>query len=619
MRNPTNHSFNQLLNATTADEIIPALIQCRWEAAGNEGKSPHLTTSKLWYALPSELDYFANIRGALDGEWERWQSMAYSYLFQCFRAIGLDVQAIPIEQWHIMSDIERNQAVYFVWENDALLFSETPDWIKEILSRDSFTRVADITAEVKRVFTDKYTETQRQCAHFEQLYINLSSLIHYVTQHFTRRIPEHIPEHMRPTTDEERKEVYLLLMNEKLERIHSFWKFCYKKKNSLSHPLVPFIRAWLTEQTAKHINKEYDRTHTVAVLRSGSLGSIRDVVLDMDGAGQSPVIIPNSEQIQASQLTLWEAENDSILPDYLPYHILWDGRSKKTTKSGAVSHGVRIADEAFFPLEKGETKVELKFDLGMLLRAFHPDLKEVQISDNRGKYLKYIINGLHEVQYLGWECTTEGGTGLWVPVKMPNNFMPSIRSADDFAVRMTVTLPESPTYNGLMAEKYPLRLTGKRSLLQRNALRTSYWIFDHFGTVNGALRNPTRPAAVWDDDGNLLNKAGKKIFERGKPIKEPYHPRAVKELGREDDEDAIKQYPPLSSADLLKACYPLGYPQGEKAKYLKRAKAAWEALEKEDFIRIDWSPDGWRIMPSDRHLQAHRGLRKAIEESKKKS
>ena len=249
MRNPTDRSFNQLLNATTADEIIPTMTQCCWEADGSEGESPHLTTSKLWYALPSELDYCANIRGALDREWERWQSMAYSYLFDCFRAIGLDVQAIPIEQWDIMGDMERNQAVYFVWENNALLFSETPDWIKEILSIDNFTRAADITAEAKRAFTDKYTETQRQCAHFDQLYIDLSSLIHYVTQHFTRRIPEHIPEHMRPTTDEERKEVYLLLMNEKLERIHSFWKFCYEKKNFLSHPFVPFIKAWLQQQS----------------------------------------------------------------------------------------------------------------------------------------------------------------------------------------------------------------------------------------------------------------------------------------------------------------------------------------------------------------------------------
>ena len=392
----------------------------------------------------------------------------------------------------------------------------------------------------------------------------------------------------------------------------------WMKTPELPNPLIPLIRAWQQEQTAKHITAEYDANRPVTVLRSGSLGSIRDVVLDMEGAGQSPVIIPNSEQIQADQLTLWQDENDSILPDYVPYHRLWDGRSTKTTKSGAVSHGVRIADEAFFPFKKGETKVELKFDLGMLLKASHPDLTETQITKNRGTYLKYIINGLHEVQYLGWEYVEDGTPGLWVPVKMPDNFMPSIQSPDDFAIRMTVTLPASPTYNGMMAGKFPLRLTGKRSLLQRNALRTSYWIFDRFGTVGKTLIDPTRPKEVWDDEGNLIDQTGKNMFERGKPIKNPYHHLAVKELGREDNEKAIERYPRLKFDDLLKACFPLGYPQGEKAKYLKRALKAWEALEKEGFIRIDKSPDGWRIMPSDSHMRAYRGLKEAIKKSKKK-
>lgn len=389
----------------------------------------------------------------------------------------------------------------------------------------------------------------------------------------------------------------------------------WKEIPHLPNPVIPLIQAWQQAQLTKHINNDYDSKRPTAILRSGSLGSIRDVVLDMEGTGQSPIMIPNSEQTQASQLTLWESEPDSILPDTLPYHLLWDGRSNKTTKSGAISHGVRILDEGFFPFEKGETKVELKFDLGMLLRAFHPDLTEKQIKKNRGIYLHYLINGLHEAQYLGWEYVIDGKTGLWVPVKMPDYFMPSIQSPDDFAIRMTVKLPESPTYNGMMAEKYPLRLTGKRSLLQRNALRTSFWIFDRFGTVNGTLSNPTRPVEVRDADGNLLSD-GEKIFDsRGNPIKNRHHHRAVKELARENDKDAIERYPILCFTDLLITCFPLGYPQGEKAKYIKRAIAAWEALEKEGFIRIDRHQNGWRIMPSDQHLRAYRGLKEAIKKS----
>ena len=391
----------------------------------------------------------------------------------------------------------------------------------------------------------------------------------------------------------------------------------------IPHPLALILRAWLQEQTAKHITREYDRKHPVAILRSGSLGSIRDVVLDMEGTGQSLLITKEGEIPKDNQLVLFGSEPDSILPAILPFNRMWDGRSKKTTRGGAVSHGVRIADEAFFPIEKGELEVELKFDLGMLLRAYHPDLTEEQLTSNRGKYLKFIIEGLAQVQYLGWEYTENGKTGIWVPVKMPDNFMPSIKSTDDFAIRITVSLPEQQYYNGMAIEKFPLRLTGKRSLPQRNALRASYWIFDHYGTTKKwGLADPKKPKVEGRDetDGALL-KDGKRLFDsRGKPLKNPYHREAVPLLGREENPAAVNRYPILSEKDLLFACYPLGCPQGERKKYIKRSKTHFSALETEGFIEIDRAPpDGWRILPSKQHIRAHRGLRRAIKESKKKS
>ena len=411
---------------------------------------------------------------------------------------------------------------------------------------------------------------------------------------------------------------------ERIEAIHKEWLEVREYvPGGIPHPLTPIVRAWLQDQTAKHITREYDRKHPVAMLRSGSLGSIRDVVLDMEGVGQSPVITAESEKIEESQLVLFESDKDSIFPDILPYQQMWDGRSKKTTRGGAVSHGVRIADEAFFPIEKGELEVELKFDLGMLLRAYHPDLTEKQLTSNRGKYLKFIIEGLAQVQYIGWEYTENGKTGIWVPVKMPDNFMPSINSPNDFAVRLSVKLLETQTFNGMAIEKFPLRLTGKRSLPQRNALRASYWIFDHYGTTKKwGLADPKKPKVEERDetDGALL-KDGRRLFDsRGKPLKNPYHPEAVPLLGREKNPAAVNRYPILSEKDLLFACYPLGCPQGERKKYIRRSETHFTALENEGFIEIDRAPlDGWRILPSKQHIRAHRGLRRAIKESKKKS
>ena len=221
MRTPTSRSFKQLLKATNAEEIVPPLVLCCWEAGGYEGKPPNID---LLNALPCELNHLANIRGAFDRNFDRWQSETYFILFECFRAIGLEVQSISIGQWNQMDDQQRNQAVHFVWENDVLLFSETPDWIAGIIEIDTFTKVADITDETTQLFLDKYTEQQKQCAEFDRLYIDLSSLIRYITQPNTKRIPKHL----RQNIEEAR-----------IERIHSLLEVLLPEKKLPLPPLSP--------------------------------------------------------------------------------------------------------------------------------------------------------------------------------------------------------------------------------------------------------------------------------------------------------------------------------------------------------------------------------------------
>ena len=605
---------NSLTLLQRVDRIVIVSSEKAWELSGNTGETLIPKIHELQdFTQPQEASDWAVI---VSKSGDRYYVISYedTLLFSLERTQELnELRANPNKQWDIIQIATMQQmASLMLFTRDMPHQNALPYETKKNLI-DTFMQTLETST--RELEEPPPSIPPEYLQHFEQEVQREVQQLQMASEHHAEALASFwsgelsadqlnaITNFMIRTRGEPTPERFLWLMETWAETPH------------LPNPAIPLIQAWQQEQTAKHINKDYDSKHPTAVLRSGSIGSIRDVVLDMDGAGQSPVIIPNSEQIQADQLTLWEHENDSILPDYVPYHLLWDGRSKKTTKSGAVSHGVRIADEAFFPFEKREKKVELKFDLGMLLRAFHPDLEEAQITKNRGTYLKYIINGLHEVQYLGWEYAEDGKPGLWVPVKMPDHFMPSIQSPDDFAIRMTVTLPESPTYNGMMAEKYPLRLTGKRSLLQRNALRTSFWIFDRFGTVKGVLSDPTQPAEHRDSDGNLL-RDGEKIFDsRGNTIKNRHHPRAVKELARENDKDAIERYPILPFDDLLKACFPLGYPQEKKATYLKRAIAAWEALKEKGFIRIDPHQNGWRIMPSNQHLRAYRGLKEAIKKS----
>ena len=255
---PTSQTFRKLLNATRADTIVSALVQCCWNPDKNAGEPPPLTNIDLLNSMPSELDYSANIRGAFDSNFDRWQSEAYSHLFDCFRAIGLEVKATTREQWDIMNEAEWNQAVFFVFEGETLLSNETPDFIKWIKTDEMFLmrHDIDIGEELKETLAKKYTDAQRQSAEFDRLYLDLSSIIHYITQQpETTHISEDIPEDDRQRTQEVLNEVRLQRTNEKIERIHSFWKFCYRRDNSLSHPLAPAVRECLIDQTHRTVNE----------------------------------------------------------------------------------------------------------------------------------------------------------------------------------------------------------------------------------------------------------------------------------------------------------------------------------------------------------------------------
>ena len=54
------------------------------------------------------------------------------------------------------------------------------------------------------------------------------------------------------------------------------------------------------------------------------------------------------------------------------------------------------------------------------------------------------------------------------------------------------------------------------------------------------------------------------------------HPEEVNRLRREDNPATIKKYPILSFNDFVRSYVPKGVPNGEFAKYLKRALGHWK-------------------------------------------
>ena len=70
----------------------------------------------------------------------------------------------------------------------------------------------------------------------------------------------------------------------------------------------------------------------------------------------------------------------------------------------------------------------------------------------------------------------------------------------------------------------------------------------------------------------------------------------------------------MTNSDLIKACNLQKHKNQWEA--LRRAKSYWTALESNNYVKIERFREGWRIMPSDKHIQAYRAVSKAIKASR---
>ena len=391
----------------------------------------------------------------------------------------------------------------------------------------------------------------------------------------------------------------------------------WEQKKETPDPLMPLIQAWQQEQHAKHITNDFDKLHPVSLMDKAILGSVREVVLDLDGTGELPII--HDEIPTIDQLEFWE--EDSALPNILPWHRLWNGISH-TTKSGAVSHGACIADEVFMALAPKQRVDLQKWDLGTLLRALNANLSEKQIIKNRAKYLTSLIKGLKEVQYMGWEAQS----GVYVPIKMPQRIMPTIKSPDDFPVIFEIKIPVSGASGNMLVEKDVIRKTRKKSAKQLNAAKTCYWLIDTYGTQKtkkgeAYLIDPTRPEEVRDADGYLIHPKTRVRLcnSKGRPIRNIIDSEAVRQLPRKPNHPQRNRYKDLSPADRIRAVFPEGVPQTmSNSTASKRADRAFDDIAKAGYFEIEKLKDGlggWRIMPSSQHVARYRAVGRTSKKS----
>ena len=409
------------------------------------------------------------------------------------------------------------------------------------------------------------------------------------------------PEHFQPIAN------YLLRTageptEKRLQWLHQEWKKANEKDPNLPHPLAPIIKEWLVEQTTPLITRQHDRKRPVGILATKSAARVRDVHVE---SAETRIA---SKAPPAAQLALPSLEVKSHLPSILPLEVL-EGVPLQS-RPGQTSMVVRLFFENVMELKPTEHKGEFFKYLGDLTANLSLTEKIKQRDINR------VVQGIRLLDQIRIPYVDpKGGPGRYRPVIAWNE--PMLGANKDFKIRFSVELPPDDR-GGMLVEKAIIRELGKLSAAQFNAYLAACWLFNRYGrNPQGGLIDPTMP-----NPDNPRNEMGVLLHpetltpisnERGKTVKDIYHPAAVKVLERVIRTEA-KAYPTLTFLELTRACYPGAQvetiPRNKYRAYKSKALQAWNKLESKGYLRICKYEYGWQILPSEKHLNLHRALRK---------
>ena len=386
--------------------------------------------------------------------------------------------------------------------------------------------------------------------------------------------------------------------------LHTLWKIAkeFEGSKDIEHPLKSVVRAWIQTQTAKCVTAEHDHRYPHAVLKHPT-GSVRELAFTENDTGRVFQTPERIDQVQQMQLDLGEM---SVLPAISLLQVVQTSDLKPQTKSGAVSHELRIFFEAMMALQPNQQRADLMFRLGDMIDFLYPNRKFHWT--NQIPHIKRALGVLHNYATVPW-IDDQGSLREWRPVVVRSPL--TDEATRDTPIFIEVQMPPDAK-RGYMVIKDVHRHIGMKSAAQWNAYHVAAFLWDKYGTVKGKLADPTRPVEKRDDQNRLLDANGKLLVNRnGRAIKSPYHPEAVQQLEREQNWEAIKRYPLLTYNDLILACFPNGYEKRSRRVYLQRAKKHWQHLEDDGIVVIHKERNCWRILPSPEHLNAHRALRKA--------
>ena len=222
-------------------------------------------------------------------------------------------------------------------------------------------------------------------------------------------------------------------------------------------------------------------------------------------------------------------------------------------------------------------------------------------SKTSGKLLATALDTIHEIKI---RLGPEGGFVRPITVQYVTSM-----SLDGEVGFMVMLPPGSQVGPGV--DRKRLREFGNDAPAWR-ALLNLYCLWNRVGGHNGKLIRPTRPVALRDPQGRLIDEKGNMILDRGRPVWSALHSRAVHTGERELNPDR-NRYPAQNVKEIRNNSYPLQTLPSNPASIRScdlRARKAHERLEAKGAAYIERMGESgnrlpWRIMPPDTTYSPH--------------
>lgn len=408
-----------------------------------------------------------------------------------------------------------------------------------------------------------------------------------------------------------------------MEYIQALWLDIDRRHpGEFKHPLAPIVDVCYEIYNVREITREYERTHTVAVMKHprGNIPHVSD--LPPTNAMPQP---QSMEQLVIDFLD----PNPTFPPNLLSLIKVHDNGITRT-KGGAVSHAFRLAIEGLMMLEPGMTERKYFMTLGEVIDNLQsrfyrgnededtpPKRSDIFHRTNQMPYILDALNILDDHLTIPFRHIDGQIYDSWLPVKIRTRIEQD--TSYNAPVFFEVSLPPDATQGYAIFKPY-VRYLGFLSLPKLYAYSAYCSLMDKLGTRNGGMIRSTKPdGTICPKTGGIIDPRTNQLVrnENGKIVKNLYDSAAVKQLDRVPNPEAERCYSTIVlKHELIQECH-LGEQNLPTWRKWQLAQKHWEWLKDEGYVDFEIHPTGYRFYPTDDLANQYHGVKIAAEAARK--